>query len=386
MSRPALRLRRGGWQVLLLLIMALLGGCTAAGQPAVATAGPATPTPTATPGLERGTEAPLRLLYWQAPTMFNPHLTSALPDWEISRLSYEPLASFDKNGNLVPILAAEIPSLQNGEVSQDGRSVTWKLKQGVLWSDGLPFTAADVKFTYQFIVDPATASPSIGAYAAVSGVDVIDPYTIKGRLQDPKPGLGEAFHRVPGADLAPTCVRALHGRQGPDGACRPRPGWHRPLHRAEIYAAGRSALARYQPGSDRPDRARAQPSLSRAGPACFPAHRDRRRSRNQRSRPHDFAKRRFRLCLGPAGHPASLQELGTYYAGKLSANLGPAVSGSCSTAPTPGNGRGRVLPLAPAPPTPFLTTCGCARLSPTPSTARPSRHFTPGAFRLTACW
>ena len=59
----------------------------------------------------------------------------------MSRLFYEPLATFNKDGQLIPILTAEIPSLENGGVAQDGKSVIWKLKSGVKWSDGHSFTA-----------------------------------------------------------------------------------------------------------------------------------------------------------------------------------------------------------------------------------------------------
>lgn len=102
----------------------------------------------------RGQGDTLRLIWWQGPTILNPHLATGDKDSDASRMVYEPLASFNKDGVLVPILAAEIPSLENGGVAPDGTSVTWKLKQGVTWSDGIPFTAEDVKFTYHYVADP----------------------------------------------------------------------------------------------------------------------------------------------------------------------------------------------------------------------------------------
>jgi peptide/nickel transport system substrate-binding protein len=92
----------------------------------------------------------LRLLYWQAPTIVNPHLSIGTKDLSASRIVYEPLASFDKDGRLIPLLAAEIPSLENGAVAADGRSVTWTLKKDVKWADGEPFTADDLLFTFQY--------------------------------------------------------------------------------------------------------------------------------------------------------------------------------------------------------------------------------------------
>ncbi len=78
-------------------------------------------------------------------------------DQDGSRVFYEPLAGWDDDGNLVPMLAAEIPSRENGGLAADGKSVTWKLKQGVTWHDGKPFTADDVVFNWEYADDPATA-------------------------------------------------------------------------------------------------------------------------------------------------------------------------------------------------------------------------------------
>ena len=88
----------------------------------------------------------LRTLFWQAPTSLNPHFAVGAKDLEGAGIFYEPLASWDPDGNLVPMLAAEIPNIENGGVAADGMSVTWKLKTGVQWHDGQPFTADDVVF------------------------------------------------------------------------------------------------------------------------------------------------------------------------------------------------------------------------------------------------
>ena len=60
----------------------------------------------------------------------------------------------------MPVLAAEIPSAQNGGVSRDGTAVTWTIKKGVSWHDGTPLTAADLVFTWEYAADPATAATS----------------------------------------------------------------------------------------------------------------------------------------------------------------------------------------------------------------------------------
>ena len=99
---------------------------------------------------KRGGGGPLKLLWWQGPTLLNPHFATGTKDQDGSRLFYEPLASWDADGNLNPILAAEIPSIQNGGLAADAKSVTWKLKPGVKWHDGKPFTADDVVFTWEY--------------------------------------------------------------------------------------------------------------------------------------------------------------------------------------------------------------------------------------------
>ena len=129
----------------------------------------------------------LKLLYWQAPTILNPHLSTGFKDAEASRITLEPLASFDNDGQLIPFLAAEIPSLENGGVAADGKSVTWKLKKGIKWSDGQPFTAQDVIFTYNFVTNPQVASVSGGIYEIISSVEAIDDYTIKVNFKEINP-------------------------------------------------------------------------------------------------------------------------------------------------------------------------------------------------------
>ena len=129
----------------------------------------------------------LRLLYWQAPTILNPHLSTGIKDSEASRITLEPLASFDKDGELIPFLAAEIPTKENGGVAEDGLSVTWKLRQDVNWSDGTPFTANDVVFTYEFVSNPEVGTTTAGAYEVVESVEAIDDYTVRVNFKDVNP-------------------------------------------------------------------------------------------------------------------------------------------------------------------------------------------------------
>src|SRR5215470_7814811 len=114
-------------------------------------------------------------------------------DQDACRIFYEPLASYDPDGNVVPVLAAEAPSLQNGQVAKDGMSVTWKLKKNVAWHDGQPFTADDVVFTWEYVMDPATAAVTIGPYQNIVKIDKVDSHTVKLAFKSPTPFWAAAF-------------------------------------------------------------------------------------------------------------------------------------------------------------------------------------------------
>jgi peptide/nickel transport system substrate-binding protein len=141
---------------------------------------------------KRGGGGALKVLWWQGATLLNPHFAVGTKDQEGSRIFYEPLAAWDGDGELVPILAAEIPSRQNGGLSADGLSVTWKLKRDVKWHDGKPFTADDCVFNWEYASDPATAAVTIGSYKDVK-VQKVDDYSIVVRFAKPTPFWADAF-------------------------------------------------------------------------------------------------------------------------------------------------------------------------------------------------
>lgn len=129
----------------------------------------------------------LKLLYWQAPTTLNPHLSPGTKDREAASPVLEPLAAYNQNEELEPILAAEIPTTENGGISADGTTVTWQLKAGVLWSDGEPFTAEDVVFTYEFITTPEVGSTSTEFYGEIAQVEALDDLTVEITFKQPTP-------------------------------------------------------------------------------------------------------------------------------------------------------------------------------------------------------
>jgi peptide/nickel transport system substrate-binding protein len=134
----------------------------------------------------------LKMLFWQAATLLNPHFAVGTKDQEGSRIFYEPLAAWDRDGNLVPVLTAELPEIENGGLSPDGTSVTWKLKNDVRWHDGKPFTADDVVFNWEYAADPATSATTIGTYQDIK-VEKIDPLTVRVRFAKSTPFWADPF-------------------------------------------------------------------------------------------------------------------------------------------------------------------------------------------------
>ncbi|WP_428843026.1 peptide ABC transporter substrate-binding protein [Sphaerothrix gracilis] len=159
------------------------------------TATESTPTAStpAVPVSDTANSKTLRLLYTRIPASLNPHLATGFQDFEVARIVYEPLASYDAAGQLTPILAAEVPSLENGGVAEDGRSVTWKLRQDVNWADGEPLTAADVAFTYELIKNPEVAAATAQYYEGVEAVEAIDDHTVKITFAQPTPAWSIPF-------------------------------------------------------------------------------------------------------------------------------------------------------------------------------------------------
>jgi len=142
---------------------------------------------------KRGGGGLVKTLWWQAPTLLNPHFANGTKDQDASRVFYEPLASYDPDGNVVPVLAAEAPSLQNGQVARDGMSVTWRLKKNVVWHDGKPFTADDVVFNWEYVMDPGTAAVTSGQYRDIVRIDKLDGHTVKIVFKTPTPFWSAAF-------------------------------------------------------------------------------------------------------------------------------------------------------------------------------------------------
>ena len=155
--------------------------------------------PTAVPGSppsQVGTttdEKVLTILYWQAPSLPGPYLSSGNKDQDAGAVTLEPLAKFNGDGDLVPALAAEIPTLENGGVSQDLMSITWKIKEGLKWSDGSAMTPDDVVFTWLYCTNEATGCTSRGRFSGITSVEALDDLTVRITFDSPTPYPYNAF-------------------------------------------------------------------------------------------------------------------------------------------------------------------------------------------------
>jgi peptide/nickel transport system substrate-binding protein len=171
----------------------------------------------------RGGGGPLKVLWWQAPTLLNPHFATGTKDQDAARIFYEPLAGFDPDGGVVPILAAELPSVENGGVARDGTSVVWRLKKGVTWHDGKPFSADDVVFNWEYAADPATSAWTLATYRDIERVDKLDTHTVKVVFKRPTPFWADAFCGARGMILPRHVFEPYRGAKSREAPANLRP-------------------------------------------------------------------------------------------------------------------------------------------------------------------
>ncbi|WJS83585.1 peptide ABC transporter substrate-binding protein [Paracoccus sp. TOH] len=141
----------------------------------------------------RGSDGQLSVIMWQAPSTMNPYLSAGTKDIIASSIALEPLASFTTEGTIAPRLAAELPTVENGGIAKDLKSVTWTLKPGIKWADGSPFTAADVAFTAAYCMDPSGGCAQLAKFEGVETVEAVDELTVKISFVSPRPDPFSAF-------------------------------------------------------------------------------------------------------------------------------------------------------------------------------------------------
>lgn len=142
---------------------------------------------------ERGSSGHLNIIYWQAPSTLNPYLSGGTKEVESASLILESLARFDQDGNMVPWLAENIPSVENGGVAADLTSITWTIAEGVTWSDGSALTPADFIFTWEYCTHPEGGCAQASYFDGVTSVEAVDDRTVRINFDAPTPFPYTAF-------------------------------------------------------------------------------------------------------------------------------------------------------------------------------------------------
>ena len=133
---------------------------------------------------QRGSSGNVNVIYWQAPSILNPYLSGGTKDLEASSLVLDPLVKFNQNGEMVAALVESVPTVANGGFSADFKTITYKLKRGLKWSDGSPLTASDVVFTYDYLKKfPALDFNSVSKL--MESVEKVDEHTVRFNLIQP---------------------------------------------------------------------------------------------------------------------------------------------------------------------------------------------------------
>ncbi len=187
-KRPAVI---AGRRLLALLLVIAFGGCTRLSTASPDPSGSGRPEhPWTEPGV-------VRMAVSTSPNTLDPLLTTQQIESALTALVFDPLVATGPDGNDVPVLASRVPTLENGDIARDGRTITYHLRHGVKWHDGAPFTSRDVRFTWQAIMNPNTAITTRHGYDLIEHVDIPDPYTAVFRLKEPfAPAVHTFFSRA----------------------------------------------------------------------------------------------------------------------------------------------------------------------------------------------
>ena len=142
------------WATAALLAAGLVAGC----------AGPQTDT-----GAGASEGGSVSIVLYQKPKLFSPFEAAHGPDQQVMTLIYRSLMYTNPDLKLEPVLAEKV------DVNDDATEFTFHLKKGLKWSDGKPFSSADVLFTHQALANPKSASPATGSYKDIVGAkEVVD--------------------------------------------------------------------------------------------------------------------------------------------------------------------------------------------------------------------
>lgn len=193
--------RAGALGVSATAVSLVLGNTVAGAQSASPAASPAaspvaaayTRPDAGTEGQTRGAGGDLRILVPQGASALSVHNATGGKDIAAGSIISEPLLSYAPDTSLVPVLVTEVPSHANGLLAPDLSTVTFKLLPDVVWSDGKPFTADDVVFTWKWNIETANQSIDAPSWEIISNIEAVDPLTAKVTFADPTLGWFQPF-------------------------------------------------------------------------------------------------------------------------------------------------------------------------------------------------
>ncbi len=139
-----------------------------------------------------------------SPNTLNPILVTELAENNVETLIFNGLTEEDDRNAIQPDLATVVPTLQNGGISKDGKTILYHLRKGVSWQDGAPFTSEDVKFTWEAVMNRKNNAANVVPYDEVASVDTPDRYTVVFRMKRPfAPFVAEAFNSATVTKVVP---------------------------------------------------------------------------------------------------------------------------------------------------------------------------------------
>jgi oligopeptide transport system substrate-binding protein len=103
------------------------------------------------------------------PKSIDPHVISLAPETTLAKLLFAGLFTYDEELKVIPNLASELPTDDNGGISKDGLTYTVKLKKDAKWSDGKPLSASDFVYSIRRALDPSTAAPYASFFHGIVG-------------------------------------------------------------------------------------------------------------------------------------------------------------------------------------------------------------------------
>jgi len=162
---------------LVILVALVFAACAPTASPASTQSEPVGEGESTTGEGSSDAEKQIIFALYQEPELLNPYIATQTAAGEANSFIIEGLLNVDPDGNRFPVLAQEVPSIENGLVSEDGLIVTYNLAEGIVWSDGEPFTCDDVLFTYEAVTNPESGAVSTTGYDQIASVECTDELT-----------------------------------------------------------------------------------------------------------------------------------------------------------------------------------------------------------------